>query len=48
VRLGSDPAWRASVRARILAAKDVLFENRGLIDELEQFFLTAVHHASAV
>ncbi|HWG43727.1 MAG TPA: tetratricopeptide repeat protein [Gemmataceae bacterium] len=47
VRLGSDPAWRADVRARILAAKDVLFENRGLIDELEQFFLTAVHQASA-
>ncbi len=46
VRLGNDPAWRADIRRRILAANGVLFENRGIIQELEQFFLTARQQAS--
>ncbi len=46
VRLGNDPKWCADIRRRILAANGVLFENPGIIHELEQFFLTARRQAS--
>jgi predicted O-linked N-acetylglucosamine transferase (SPINDLY family) len=38
VRLGTDPAWREQVCARIRAARGVLFENRAAVRELEQVF----------
>ena len=41
VRLAKDRDYRESVKKKILAAKDVLFENRGAVLDLEQFFLKA-------
>jgi predicted O-linked N-acetylglucosamine transferase (SPINDLY family) len=38
LRLGTDHAYRDEVRARILAANSVLYENSDGIRELEQFF----------
>ncbi len=46
VRIANDPALRADLCTRILAAKAVLFENLGIIRELEKFFLTAVRRAA--
>jgi predicted O-linked N-acetylglucosamine transferase (SPINDLY family) len=40
-RLGTDPAWRAAVRGRILAANKLLFENAGSIRALEDFLIGA-------
>ena len=48
VRLGTDPAWREEIRSRILAAKDVLFENPAAVRELECFFVTAVRQSHAL
>jgi predicted O-linked N-acetylglucosamine transferase (SPINDLY family) len=41
VRLAKDRDYRESIKKKILAAKDVLFENRGAVLDLEQFFLKA-------
>jgi predicted O-linked N-acetylglucosamine transferase (SPINDLY family) len=38
VRLGVDPAFRRSVRDKILASSDRLFEDHAAVRELEQFF----------
>lgn len=45
VRLAKDREYRESVKKRILAAKDVLFENREAVRDLERFFLHAVETA---
>jgi len=45
VRLGTDPDYRAAVRAKILAASDALFEDSGAVREHEQFFKEAVARA---
>ena len=42
VRLGTDRAYRETVKAKILAANAVLYENAGAVRELERFFLEAV------
>lgn len=42
VRLGTDPAFRASVRAAIFARNSVLYDNPGFVRELEEFFPRAV------
>jgi Flp pilus assembly protein TadD len=45
VRLGSDPEYRAQIRAKILAANSVLFENPSGVRALEVFLRSAVAHA---
>lgn len=45
VRLGTDPAYRAAVRAKIFSAKDVLYDNPAGVRALEQFFSAAVERA---
>jgi len=47
LRLGTDPAFRQTIRDKILAANGVLFENAAGIRELEQFFHKAVKAASS-
>jgi protein O-GlcNAc transferase len=47
LRLGTDPSYRQSIRAKILPANDVLFENSEGIRELERFIKTAVQEARA-
>ena len=42
VRLGKDADFNAWMRREILSRKDVLFENRSVIDEFERFFLWAL------
>jgi predicted O-linked N-acetylglucosamine transferase (SPINDLY family) len=41
VRLGTDPAWRAAVRERILAANGVLYESGASVRALEDFLVEA-------
>jgi predicted O-linked N-acetylglucosamine transferase (SPINDLY family) len=45
VRLGTDPAWRAAVSGRIVAASGVLFENLESVRGLEAFLGDAVARA---
>jgi len=45
LRLGTDPGWRQEVKSRIEAARGVLYEDAGLLRELEQFFLEATAQA---
>jgi predicted O-linked N-acetylglucosamine transferase (SPINDLY family) len=45
VRLGTDPTYRAEVKAKILAANAVLYENGKAVRELERFFEKAVGNA---
>lgn len=45
VRLGTDPDYNAAIRARILAANHVLYDNPAGVRELEQFFIGAVIEA---
>jgi predicted O-linked N-acetylglucosamine transferase (SPINDLY family) len=45
VRLGTDPAHRATVRDRILASKDRLYEDRTVIRDLEEFLAASVRRA---
>jgi protein O-GlcNAc transferase len=47
VKLGTDAEYRASMRAKILAANEMLFENAEGVRELEQFFQQAVARARA-
>jgi predicted O-linked N-acetylglucosamine transferase (SPINDLY family) len=42
VRLGTDAAFNASMRARILERNHVLYENRTVVAEFERFFMTAL------
>ena len=42
LRLGTDKAWREQVRLRIRQERAVLFENPGVLRELEQFLVDAV------
>jgi predicted O-linked N-acetylglucosamine transferase (SPINDLY family) len=42
LRLGTDPEYRDRVKAKILAANHVLYEDVAAVRELEQFFVTAV------
>ncbi len=46
VHLGTEPQWRQMVKRRIEAARGVLFENQGVVRELEQFFVEAVGKAA--
>jgi predicted O-linked N-acetylglucosamine transferase (SPINDLY family) len=48
VRLGTDPDYRTLVRAKILAANGVLYENLSGVRALEVFFRSAVAHARPV
>jgi protein O-GlcNAc transferase len=48
VRLGTDPDFNASLRARILAHNHVLYENPRVVREFERFFLTAVRERGIV
>ena len=41
VRLGTDAEWRREVRAKIIQASGVLYENAVAVRELEQFLLAA-------
>ncbi len=45
VRLGTDPAWRAEVSGRILAANAVLYENAATVRAIEDFLIDAVARA---
>jgi predicted O-linked N-acetylglucosamine transferase (SPINDLY family) len=45
VKLGTDSDYRASIRSKILAAQESLFENANGVRELEQFFQQAVSRA---
>jgi protein O-GlcNAc transferase len=45
VRLGTDPAWRAEVSGRILAANGVLYENAATVRAIEDFLVGAVARA---
>jgi predicted O-linked N-acetylglucosamine transferase (SPINDLY family) len=42
VHLGTDPAWRAQVRAKIMAENHKLYENPAGVRELEAFLIQAV------
>ena len=46
-RLGTDPAYRMSVKEKILAANHVLFEDMEVVREHERFFLWAIEKARA-
>jgi predicted O-linked N-acetylglucosamine transferase (SPINDLY family) len=45
VRLGTDPAYREKIKARILAANHVLYENMEVVRDVERFFVEAVETA---
>ena len=45
VRLGTDTAFRESIKQKILARNHVLYENHAVIREYEQFFLTALEES---
>jgi len=45
VRLGTDPALRERVKAKILANNHVLYENLDVVRESERFFLRAIKQA---
>lgn len=45
LRLGTDPAFRERVKAKILANNHVLYENLDVVREFERFFLRAVKQA---
>lgn len=47
LRLGTDRAWRDSVRSRILDRKHLLYEDGAAVRELERFFLEAVARTRA-
>ncbi len=42
VRLGTNPRYRARIKAKILAANDVLYENVAAVRDMERFFVEAV------
>ena len=45
LRLGTDRAWRAEVRGRLLARKHLLYDRAEAVRELERFFEVAVARA---
>jgi predicted O-linked N-acetylglucosamine transferase (SPINDLY family) len=47
LRLGTDPAYRKSIREKILARCAVLYDNPGFIRELEDFFVLATSRRGA-
>jgi predicted O-linked N-acetylglucosamine transferase (SPINDLY family) len=50
VRLGTDPVYRESVKMKILATNQTLYEDKAVIGELETFFIKAldrVHREAA-
>lgn len=47
VQLGTDPDYREEVRQRIRAAASVLFEDRGAVEEIEEFFRSVVSGGTA-
>jgi predicted O-linked N-acetylglucosamine transferase (SPINDLY family) len=46
LRLANDRDWREDVRARLVNARGVLLENRGVIRELEEFLPAALRRAA--
>jgi predicted O-linked N-acetylglucosamine transferase (SPINDLY family) len=46
LRLANDPAWRAGVGARLVAARANLFEDVAVVRELEKFFARAAAEAT--
>jgi protein O-GlcNAc transferase len=46
LRLANDRDWREDVRARLVNARAVLLENRGVIRELEEFLPAALRRAA--
>lgn len=42
LRLGTDPVYRAEIKAKILAANAVLYEDMGAVREMEDFFRQAI------
>ena len=47
LRLGTDPAWRAAMRERILAEGHVLFDDDRPVRELEDFLAAAIARTAA-
>jgi predicted O-linked N-acetylglucosamine transferase (SPINDLY family) len=47
LRLGTDPAWRLSIRQKILSRNGILYDNPGFIRELEEFFTLAARRGGA-
>ena len=45
IKLGTDPSYRETIRQKILAQHQVLYEDIQVVRELEQFFLAAVKSA---
>ena len=45
LRLANDRDWRDDVRGRLVNARTVLLENRGVIRELEEFLPAALRRA---
>jgi len=45
LQLGQDQAYRAAVRAKILAAAGALYQDAGAVREMEQFFRWAIERA---
>ena len=46
VRLGTDPAYRASIREKIMASNSVLYDNPSFAHELEEFCASALTEQS--
>jgi predicted O-linked N-acetylglucosamine transferase (SPINDLY family) len=46
VAIATDPAWRSDIRDRILARNHLLYEDRGVIREFEDFFERAIATAT--
>lgn len=47
VRLGTNPACRAEIKAKILAANAVLYDDRQAVQEMADFFKKAIRRAGA-
>jgi protein O-GlcNAc transferase len=45
VRVGTDRRFRELIKARLLEANHVLYEDKAAIQELETFFITAIEKA---
>ena len=48
VRLGTDAAFNASMRARILERNQVLYEDRRVVMEFERFFIGSLHERGLI
>lgn len=47
LRLGTNPAYHAQMKARILEASQILYDNPSMVDELEAFLLQAIASAGS-